>query len=70
MTEPTVTAVDPTRCVAVSGVAGSVATVLHDAVMNPAEGKKIILNRITDEKTIHGQAISLTWQNILETFSW
>lgn len=29
-----------------TGVAGSVATVLHDAVMNPAEGKKNISKNI------------------------
>lgn len=35
-----------TRSVCVlTGVAGSVATVLHDAVMNPAEGKKKVLRR-------------------------
>lgn len=32
-------------CVCVSGAAGCVATLLHDAAMNPAEGKgKIVLS--------------------------
>lgn len=42
-----VTDLDLTRSVYIlTGVAGSVATVLHDAVMNPAEGKKNISKKV------------------------